>query len=87
MMMVLLLHVLFPALAKNEMRRNISSHFFYCLVLKNILCIIFASVSIKVKVSLLNGLLMQHWAKDMDTSEKNEKYATKITGFLDLSRT
>lgn len=40
-MMVLLLHSLFPALAENEMRRNISSAFFYCLLLKNILCIIF----------------------------------------------
>lgn len=46
-MMVLLLHSLFPALSKNEMRWNISSVFFYCLLLKNILCIIFSSVSIK----------------------------------------
>lgn len=79
--MGLLLHFLFPALTKNEMRRIISSPFFYCLVLKNILCIIFASISIKVKVSLLNGLLMQHWAKNTDTLEKTKNKILKSQGF------
>lgn len=68
-MMALLLHSLFPALTKNEMKRNISSAFFYCLLLKNILGIIFSSVSIKKKFPLLNGLLMQYWAQDIATLE------------------
>lgn len=91
--MVLLLHSLFPAFTKNEMRRNISPAFFYCLLLKNILCINFSSVSIKEKFPLLNGLLMQHWAKDIDTLEKLKKKPLKkkllkSQGFKsDLSRT
>lgn len=87
-MMVLLLYSLFPALTKNEMRRNISSAFFYCLLLRSILCIIFPSVSIKEKFLLLNGLLMQHWAKDIDTLEKLKNMLLKSQGFQsDMSRT
>lgn len=52
------------------MRRNISSAFFYCLLLKNVLCKIFPSVFIKEEFPLLNGFLIQHWAKDKDTLEK-----------------
>lgn len=79
--MVLLLHSLSPALTKNEMRWNISSAFFCCLLLKNILCIIFYSVSIKQTFPLFNGHLMQHWAKDTDTLEKLKNMLLKITGF------
>lgn len=87
-MMVLLLHSLFPALTKNEMRKNISSAFFYCLLLKNILCIIFPSASIKEKFPLLNGLLMQHWVNDIDTLEKLKNMLSKSQGFQsDMSRT
>jgi len=88
MMVLLLLHSLFPALTKNEMRRNISCAFFYCLLLKNTLCIIFFSASKKEKFPVLNGLLMQHWTKDIDTLEKlknmllNNRYEQNLKPYI-----